>query len=105
MGQAQAGFIPARSIINGETMNKPIDLFFGKLLKHWVAQHKPPVDARAKLLAAAAHATPKAAQPSHFMLDHRFYQRHALHADECAQVLFVLVNETIFRSGLQLRVI
>jgi hypothetical protein len=91
--------------MSGETMNKPIDLFIGKLMKNWVEQHKPPVNGRARLLSEAARAVPRDAKQPVLVPDHGIYPHHKLRADECAQALFVLVNETVFRSGLQLRVI
>ena len=86
-------------------MNKPIDLFIGKLLKNWADQHKPPVNGRARLLSAAAHAAPREKKQPSLLPDFRYCPPHSLRSEECAQALFVLVNETVLRSGLQLRVI
>jgi hypothetical protein len=86
-------------------MNKPIDLFIGKMLRNWVDRHKPPVNGRARLLSEAARAVPRDTKQPVLIADHGVYSPHKLRADECAQALFVLVNETVFRSGLQLRVI
>jgi len=86
-------------------MNKTSDQFIGKLLKIWVDRHKPPVNARARLLGAAAHtASREKAQLPQFP-DSRYYSPHILRSDECAQVLLLIINETVFRSGFQMRVI
>jgi len=86
-------------------MNKTSDQFIGKLLKSWVDRRKPPVNARAKLLAAAAYTTSREKTLYPLLQDTRYYSPHILRSDECAKVLLLLINETVFRSGFQMRVI
>jgi len=86
-------------------MNKTSDQFIGKVLKSWVDRHKPPVNARARLLAAAAYPTPKVKTRQARLPDYRYYPPHAMRSDEYTKVLLILLNETVLRSGLQLRVI
>lgn len=86
-------------------MNKISDQFIGKLFKVWVDRHKPPVNARARLLAAAANNASREKEHLPMLPDPRYYSPHILRSDECAQVLLLIINETVFRSGFQMRVI
>ncbi len=86
-------------------MNKTSEQFIGKLLKTWVDRHKPPVNARARLLAAAAYNASREKANLPPLPDPRYYSPHILRSDESAQVLLLIINETVFRSGFQMRVI
>lgn len=82
------------------------DTVFSRILKSWVAQHQPPADGRAQLLAKAASLPRKKFRLSALIPRTQFndYPFHSTNANEWSPVQFTWFFEQSFTAGFQARV-
>jgi hypothetical protein len=96
--------IPAR-VESGDIMNRSSDFLIGQYLKNWLGQHRPPANARARLLWDAAHQAPGTSQKLPLFPHPQFNHHQVSSSDEWSQTLFLWISEHSFQSGLQTRLI
>jgi hypothetical protein len=84
-------------------MNRSSDLLIGKLMKRWLEQHRPPADARARLLWGAAHQAQGNLQKLPHLPQPQFFQPQVSTSDEWSQTFFLWISEHSLRAGLQTR--
>jgi hypothetical protein len=84
-------------------MNKSFDLLISRYLKSWAGQHRPPVDARARLLWEAAHQSQGKTQRLPVFPRPQFNAAYPPGSEEWSQTLFLWVSEHSFQAGLQAR--
>jgi hypothetical protein len=82
------------------------DNAFGKILKNWAAEHKPPANGRARLLLKAAHVPRRTFYLSALIPRTQFndYPIHITNANEWTSIQFTWFFEQSFNAGFQARV-